>query len=74
MVKSLLLSSKDAPDRSRTACYDVEVDIVSSCHTLMRYYVGHTVMGYLEYDGHTLMRLMVVATLIIMYFLNRMTQ
>ena len=23
------LSSKDAPDRSRTACYDVEVDIVS---------------------------------------------
>ena len=22
--------SKDAPDRSRTACYDVEVDIVSS--------------------------------------------
>ena len=29
----------------------------------MRYYVGHTVMGYLEYDGHTVTRLMAVTTL-----------
>jgi len=29
LSKEFSFFSKDAPDRSRTACYDVEVDIVS---------------------------------------------
>ena len=34
------ICSKDAPDRSRTACYDVEVDIVSVIEGVIIYPTG----------------------------------